>query len=197
MLRKFLPVLLIILVSCSQSKKIENAESTVLIPEEELGFISASVYSENTLDGSVAEYSVVTPGKSEKFDRAFENAPPMIPHGTVGFFPITIKQNICLTCHLPALAVATGSVALPETHFTNLRPEIVQKGNLYHLYDLNNKVEQSDRSGTLVNAYFNCNQCHVPQAKVSIDIENLFTPEFRQMLNKNSSNLSDKLNEGF
>lgn len=218
MLRKLFSFLVIIalVLSCGQSKKAgksetanvadtaeetqetTQAEVVELIPDSELGFIKQSLDSENTLeDEPMDNYLTALPGQSTKFDRAFENAPPMIPHSVEGFFPIRKEQNICLTCHLPALAIVTGAVALPETHFTNLRPEITQKDDLYHLYDINNKVHKSERSGQLVNAYFNCNQCHVPQANVTVDIQNLFTPEFREMINKNSSTLNQQLNEGF
>ncbi len=195
MYRNLIPVLLIFLVSCQQADNTKQTESK-LIADEELGIITASVFSENTLTPAKPVYSTTAPGESQKIERAFENAPPMIPHNTEGFFPITIDKNICLTCHMPALAEAAKSIPLPETHFTSLRPQIEKEGDLYHLYDLDNQVVKSKTPDVLSHAYFSCNQCHVPLAEVTVDIENLFTPEFREMLSKSSSTLSDNVSEG-
>jgi cytochrome c-type protein NapB len=45
-------------------------------------------------------------------------------------------------------------------------------------------------------AYYNCSQCHAPQADVSIDIKNLFTREFREQFGIKESNLQDNIGDG-
>ena len=46
------------------------------------------------------------------------------------------------------------------------------------------------------NALFNCSQCHVPQAKVKVEIPNVFYPEYRSSDHHARSNLKDKMGEG-
>ncbi|MEN8115607.1 MAG: nitrate reductase cytochrome c-type subunit [Bacteroidota bacterium] len=181
---------IIVAVSCSESKK----QDKILIDEDKLGFIDADVASEETNLKSKAEYEIAIPGESEVIERSFENAPPLIPHTTVNFFPITIKNNICFSCHLPEKAEEVGAIELPETHFTDLRPELEKKGGIYYT-TFEGEVAIS-KTNNFDNAYFNCSQCHVPQAEVSADIENLFTAEFRNALNRERSGLKDQLTEG-
>ncbi len=195
MYKNLIPILLILLVSCSQADNTKQTENR-FIDEDELGLITASVFSHNTLGALKAEYPTLEPGESDKIERSFENAPPMIPHNTEGFFPITIANNICLTCHLPALVEASGAVPLPETHFTSMRPQIEKKGGLYILDEPGTQIVRTKTPDVLSNAYFSCNQCHVPQANITVDIENLFTPEFRKLLNKSSSSLNENVTEG-
>jgi cytochrome c-type protein NapB len=45
-------------------------------------------------------------------------------------------------------------------------------------------------------AMFNCSQCHVPQAEVTVEIPNVFDPEYRKQSEKSKSNLIDKMGEG-
>ena len=193
MYRNLIPLLLVVvLFSCGQT---ENTQMKQQVSEDELGIITASVFSDNTLEKSFSDYPTSDPGESERIERAFENAPPMIPHNTEGFFPITIKNNICLTCHMPDLAVATGAIPLPETHFTSMRPNIVEVDGKYVVAEGSN-LTRTKTPNTLSHAYFSCNQCHVPQANITVDIENLFTPQFRQLLNKEKSNLYENVGEG-
>ena len=180
----------VLLISCSQNKKREKQ----LIDEDKLGFIDADVKSEETNLKSMAKYGEAIPGESDKIERAFENAPPMIPHTTENFFPITIKNNICFSCHLPEKAKEVKAIPLPETHFTSLRPEMEEKGGVYYT-TFEGKLAVSV-SKNFNNAYFNCSQCHVPQASVTVNIENLFTPEFRNAMGKERSALKDQLDEG-
>jgi len=120
--------LIAVVASCAPSKKADNA----LIDENKLGFIDADVSSQETNLKRKAEYEITLPGESQVVERAFENAPPLIPHTTVNFFPITIDNNICFSCHLPEKAKETGAIELPETHFTDLRPKLGKKAGIYY-----------------------------------------------------------------
>lgn len=179
-------VLILIAAACSDGKK-------NIIDEDKLGLIDADVRSVETHLKRRAEYSTSIPGKSERIDRAFENAPPMIPHTTDGFFPITAQNNICLSCHMPDKVAVSGAIALPQTHFTVLRPKMVMKDGKYEMADA---ATDTIAKKTFNQAYFNCSQCHAPQASVTVSIENLFTPEFRAANGLHQSNLKDKLKEG-
>jgi len=178
---------LLIFVSCQNNKRTNN-----YIDENKLGIIDADVKSEDTNLSEKPKYGDSKPGDGERIDRAFENAPPLIQHTLNGFLPIKRDNNICLTCHLPDKAKESGAVEISKTHFANWRPQPVLVDGVYVISDslTNQNTDQ------LNNQYFNCSQCHVPQAKVSVDIENLFTPEFRQEFGLEKSNLDDKVNEG-
>ena len=148
--------------SCNQNE--EEKE----INENELGIVNANVISTEEHFDTVAQYVQTEPGESKRFMRSFENAPPLIPHTTNGFFPIKKDNNICLSCHLPNLVEASGAIAIPESHFTNLRPQPKLEGELYSVTD----ELLIDYGNEINNQYFNCSQCHVPQANVKIDIKN-------------------------
>ena len=179
----------ILLVSCGT-----RSQNKDLIDEDKLSFIEADVKSEETNFKTKAVYNEAMPGSTEKIERAFENAPPMIPHTTNGFFPIKKDNNICMTCHLPGIAETVGAVPLSKTHFTNLRPKMVEVNGILQFIDEGEVlVEQLD---TINHSYYNCSQCHAPQAEVSINIENLFTPEFREEFGLEKSSLQERLKEG-
>ncbi len=184
----FLIPLVAITLGCSHKKTNE------IIEDEQLGIITADVKSEDTNLKSKARYGDAKPGEAETFERAFENAPPLIPHTTVGFFPIKMDNNICFSCHLPEKAEETGAVKLPDTHYTDLRPVMVEADGVLEFEDESQiHIQELDEPN---HAYFNCSQCHVPQTRVTINIENLFTPEFREEYGLEKSNLKDKLEEG-
>jgi nitrate reductase (cytochrome), electron transfer subunit len=191
-MKKYQIYLLLILSSLAWSCKSNKGDE--FIDESKLGFIDASVKSEETNLKAKAEFENIKPGEAEKIARSFENAPPMIPHTTRGFFPIKMNNNICFTCHLPDKIEESGAVAMPESHFIDLRPKMVEVDGVLQFEDESKvHIEEMDEP---VHAYFNCSQCHAPQANISADIENLFTPEFREEFGIEKSSLKDKINEG-
>lgn len=184
----------LILVSCGGDKATKDATG---ISANTLGLVESDLESDGEgLLNKMPEYAATAAGQSEKIDRAFENAPPMIPHMTDGFFPITKDNNICLTCHMPDKAEAVKAVPLPKTHFTDLRPAMVKDGNLYRVDGEEGIVVEEDLGDKLNSAYFNCNQCHVPQANVTVDIKNRFETVFRSLDSKSKSNLLENRTEG-
>lgn len=116
-------------------------------------------------------------GESKRYDRSFENAPPLIPHDLEGLIPITADNNMCVSCHMPEVAKDVGATAIPKSH----------------LYSIRNK---KDLDGKLSDDRFNCTTCHVPQANVEAKFKNNFKPEYRDANSTSRSNLLDVLNEG-
>ena len=116
-------------------------------------------------------------GEAQRYERSFENAPPMIPHDLEGLIPITADNNMCVTCHMPEVAKDVGATAIPKSH----------------LYSIRNKT---DLEGKLSDDRFNCTTCHVPQANVEAKFKNNFKPEYRDANSSQHSNLLDVLNEG-
>ena len=144
--------------------------------EEELGLRKTELYSEKTTTGEVTSYSKVAAGESKVLPRAFENAPPMIPHDVEGMMEITKESNACLTCHAPGVAEAVKATVVPASHMYDLRtnkalPEVSQ-------------------------ARYVCVSCHAPQSANEPLVQNNFKAEFRQKDGAVKTNLLDTLNEG-
>ena len=168
---------------------------TAYIADENIDMsIDMLMSDESTLD-KMPEYSKVRSGASEVIDRSFENSPPLIPHKTMGMLPITIQDNKCLRCHLPDNAVTFEATPIPITHSTSYRPDLVQEGELYRVDAKQNEVVEKNL-GQFNKAMYNCSQCHVAQANVTVDIDNVFDAEFRNSTNRNKSNLNTKMGEG-
>jgi cytochrome c-type protein NapB len=176
------------------------ANSTV--KEESLGLRKTSIYSEDKITGDKTQYGTNAAGTSKKFDRAFENAPPMIPHDVEGMLPITIDNNQCIMCHDPAVAESMGALPFPKSHLTNFRPEtkLDKDGNIEkegkvitNTSDI--KVVEKPLE-KLAGARFNCSQCHAPQSTATEAPKNNFTPDFRGVGLNSKSNLIDNIEEG-
>ena len=184
----------------------ETLSSNKSISEVSLGLRKTDLYSEDKAHGEKADYDRPAPGSSTKFERAFKDAPPMIPHSVEGLLPITKMNNQCLGCHLPEVASAVGSTPIPATHFTNYRPETVLKDNkvlkegkevgkeLKNVSDI--KIAKAKKTDTLYQGRFNCTQCHAPQSKMKTAVANTFRPDFGSDKDKAHSSLLDHMNEG-
>jgi len=188
-MKKFLLLFFItaLIISCGVNNENEG------IDDDKLGFIEADVLSEDTEFKVRASYNSLKPGDGIKMDRSFENAPPMIPHTTAGFFPIKIDRNICLSCHMPEKAKEVNATEISKTHLMNIREQLILVDGIYTTPDEGVVVEKLEK---LNNAYYNCSQCHAPQTEVTVNITNLFTPEFRKEFGISSSNLHENVAEG-
>ncbi|MDH5682828.1 MAG: nitrate reductase cytochrome c-type subunit, partial [Spirochaetota bacterium] len=100
------------------------------VSDKSLGLRKTSVFDEKGTTTPGAKYSKTGPGQSKKIARSFENAPPMIPHSTENFLPITKGNNMCLQCHMPAMAKATKATPIPKSHLYDLRKKRDQAGKL-------------------------------------------------------------------
>ena len=184
----------------------ENLGNKKSVSEEAMGLRKTDLYSEDKTHGDKADYNRPSPGESTKFERAFKDAPPMIPHSVEGLLPITKMNNQCLGCHMPEIAPSVGSTAIPPTHFTNYRPHTVMKGdmvmkegqilgsNLSNTSDI--VVADAELGNTLYQGRFNCTQCHAPQSKMETSVANTFRPDYGDDANKAHSSLMDHMNDG-
>ncbi len=179
-----------------------KAEVKATVTEASLGLRKTDLYSENTTVAAKTEYGQAAAGTSQKFDRAFDNAPPMIPHSVEGLLPITINNNTCIGCHAPAVAPSVGATAIPASHFTSFRPvtsiadngKIVKEGK-----QVDNTSDFKTVTKTLEHmnqARYNCSQCHAPQSQGNLLVENNFRPDFQSEDMKHGSSLLDTLNTG-
>ncbi len=169
---------------------------TNLITEEELGYRHAELYDEDALVLDEITWTNAVPSTSTNIERSFENAPPMIPHTVEGFVPIKANMNMCLACHMPAVAVALKSTSIPKSHFTDYRPAVVENEGLYTVDAKEGEVIANDLGAELNKARYNCTQCHVPQSNVTVFVNNNFDPNFRSEKDAKNSNLNENIGEG-
>ena len=95
------------------------------------------------------------PGKVKPFKKSYVTAPPMIPHSIAGMTPITVKNNMCLNCHMPQNAKALGVVPMPKDHFVD-------------------NFEGGKHVQRVAGSRYFCTTCHAPQAKLNPVVENKF-----------------------
>jgi len=169
---------LLVFLGCSSLVSFIVAKE-VIVPEE-LGIRKAPLEKEIITPPKV-EYPKAPPGQSKRFERAYENAPPQIPHSIEGMVPITLKNNACLSCHMPDVAKQMGAIPLPPSHFIDFYH--LPKGKAPKLVDVDK-------------ARWNCLLCHSPQANVKPVVKNLFKPEFRAPQAKEKSRLHEVIYEG-
>jgi len=154
-----------------------GCQSTV--SEESLGLRKTNLYTEGSETVAVkTNYRKNAPGSGQFINRAFQDAPPMIPHDVEGMLPITIKNNACVGCHAPAVAASMGATPYPTSHMTNFRPS-----SSYAIQGQNTSSESLahisiKKENRLVGARFNCSQCHAPQSQGKLAVENTFEAVF-------------------
>ncbi len=167
----------LLFTGCSEATKATPAQEQKVsktITEESLGLRNTDLYSEksNTM-GDKTSYNQSTAGSGYKFKRAFQDAPPMIPHDISGMVPITVNNNQCIGCHAADIAPMVGATAIPPSHMTDFRPvtAIAADGTLTKNGKVNKNSSCADLKDVsikqkykLVGARFNCTQCHAPQS---------------------------------
>ncbi len=157
-----------------------------LISDKQLSYRNTDLEDETTIVPPKVEYTDAAPGTSKKFARAYQDAPPMIPHSVEGLVPIKIGNNQCLGCHMPDVAPAVGATPIPPSHFTNFRPETtVKDGVIYkngkpikNTSDENLKNVSIKPMKKLYMGRYNCTQCHAPQAKLNPVVQNKFQAQY-------------------
>ena len=167
-----------LLISCAQTKSQTKTSEKTEYSEEELGLRRETLYDEESTMPAHGETTTKEPGESTKFERSFENSPPLIAHDISGMLPLEGEgDNICMGCHMPEEAVFSGATPLPSTHLIDLTTGEYLRGKL-------------DGSR------YNCLQCHVIQNILTPAVENIFKGEFRDEKGRYRSNLLNILNEG-
>jgi len=187
----------------------EDLGNKKVVTESTLGLRKDSLYTEDNKElPAITDYDRPAPGTSTRFERAYVNAPPMIPHSVDGLLPITKDNNQCLGCHMPETAKSMGATPIPVSHFTNYRPTTIYKdgelvkegktvgmnGELGNVGDI--KLAKVKKLDHLYQGRFNCSQCHAPQSKVDTNVANTFKPDGLDDIHKAHSTLADAMNEG-
>ncbi|XOB61426.1 nitrate reductase cytochrome c-type subunit [Campylobacterota bacterium DY0563] len=187
----------IVFIGCS------HAQPT--ISEESLGLRKVDLYTEDKVVPEQTQYGKDAPSSSKTISRAFQDAPPMIPHDTEGMLPITVNNNQCVSCHAPEVAPSLGALPYPKSHMINFRPatSLAKDGNIVkNGKEIKNTSSEKleyvtiNEMDKLSNARFNCSQCHAPQSKGEL-VGNTFQPDYTNEDGiKKSSWSGSKLTEG-
>ena len=178
-----------ITLSLAVASSIFLAGCSNTISEESLGLRETNLYTEGgETTGDMTKYGKAQAGSSKTIARAFQDAPPMIPHDVDGMLPITIKNNACTGCHAPEVASSMGALAYPKSHMTDFRPKtgIASDGRITKdgtavdntSSDSLKYVSIKSTAGRLSGARFNCSQCHAPQSNATDAPENTFEAVF-------------------
>ncbi len=160
--------------STQQAQEIQKP--TQLVTEESLGLRKVDLYSEDYAKPDETKYSDAYAGSGKMYNRAFQDAPPMIPHDVEGMLPITINNNSCTGCHMPQVASSMNATAIPESHFIDFRPTSRAIGGT-NTSSADMKDISIKKMDKLAGARFNCSACHAPQSEGQL-VENTFSPEF-------------------
>lgn len=147
-----------------------------IVTEEELGLRKVDLYSEDTVKPDETKYGTKAAGSSKKIERAYENAPPMIPHDISDLGEISKDSNPCKDCHMPEVAPSMKATPIPMSHFMNFRT--------------------GEKLNDLYQGRFNCSACHAPQSQSKELVKNTFKADFKSKKAKGKSNLADVMNEG-
>jgi len=154
-------------------------DSAKLVSAESLGYGSVSLNDDAAVATPEIKYSSAQPGQSKRIKRAFQDAPPMIPHSVEGMLPITKTNNQCITCHVDSAPYDKTIPSVPVSHFTNFRPT-----GSYAVKGANTSSEKLahvsiKKLNHLYQGRYNCSQCHAPQAtNVKLITNSKFQPEY-------------------
>lgn len=155
------------------------ANTKNVIDDESIGLRKVDLLSEEKAAPDETKYGTSQPMSGYKIDRAYQNAPPMIPHDVEGMLNITRDNNACIGCHDAAVAESMGATPIPKSHYIDFRPKHKLEGEKFVKSTDNMKNEVSIKPiDTISNARFNCNACHSPQSTGDIAVENTFKPDF-------------------
>ena len=147
------------------------------VTEASLGLRKTNLYTEDCTSAQKTEYRTAAAGSSAKMARAFQDAPPMIPHDTTGMLPIKIGNNQCVSCHTPPGIM--GATPIPESHFTDFRPHHkMVNGTFVKVVDNYKNDVAIRKTEHLQGARFNCSQCHAPQSQGNLAVENTFEAQY-------------------
>ncbi|MDA3946349.1 MAG: nitrate reductase cytochrome c-type subunit [Helicobacteraceae bacterium] len=163
----------------AKATPVKEVKPAPMVSEESLGLRKTDIYNESGTAAEKTEYRTADAGTSTKIKRAYQDAPPMIPHNVSDFLPITKDNNACLGCHMPVIASAMGATPIPSTHFLDMRPHHKWDGTEFSKV-IDNMKNQTDvkQMDHLSYSRFNCSQCHAPQSQGNLAVENTFEANY-------------------
>jgi len=154
------------------------------IDELNMGLSKTSVFDTPTPD--TYTYSDGKPGYNDPLPRAWEEAPPQIPHRVEEFLPVTAEDNQCLDCHdVPKYMdkpknmdrTRKSKSPMPEEHYASSDMDELAK-NMDRTRKSKSPMPEEHYASSdmdeLAGARFNCTQCHVPQSNAAPLVESTY-----------------------
>lgn len=108
--------------------------------------------SSDGVTGTNAAPPVYSVTETRKWDRAYRQQPPLVPH-QVAKYEIDLKVNQCLNCHDWKFAAKEKAPQLPESHY---------------------KDRDGNQSDQVYRGRWFCVQCHAPQTDAKPLVDNSF-----------------------
>ena len=172
------------------------AANTKTIDDDSIGLRKVELLSEDKAAPSETKYGTSAPMSGYKIDRAYQNAPPMIPHDVEGLLEITPDNNACIGCHEAAVAPTMNATPIPPSHYTNFRPKAKLEGDNFikGVDDMKNETSIK-RMEVISSARFNCTACHAPQSTGELAVENTFKPTFTRKDGKSKSTWNEVMDD--
>ena len=171
-----------------------NAPKTVT--EDSLGLRKVDIYSEDKATPDETKYGTSQPMSGYKIERAYQNAPPMIPHDVEGMLEITPDNNACIGCHDVSVAESMGATPIGKSHYIDFRPKNTIQGDEFVKGVDNMKNEVSIKPiDKISNARFNCNACHAPQSTGGLAVENTFKANYTRKDGKSHSTWNEVMTD--
>jgi cytochrome c-type protein NapB len=137
-------IIAVIVAACATSKP---------VADNEMGLSKTSVFEDPS--PSVFDYPKTEPSAATALPRAWNSAPPQVPHKIDAFVPITTNKNMCVTCHDKPSLIGKKTkgipTSMPESHYDTVEGKLA-RNNGRHV----------------------CTQCHTPQANVAELVGNTF-----------------------
>ena len=172
------------------------AANTKTIDDDSIGLRKVELLSEDKAAPSETKYGTSAPMSGYKIERAYQNAPPMIPHDVEGLLEITPDNNACIGCHEAAVAPTMNATPIPPSHYTNFRPKAKLEGDNFikGVDDMKNETSIK-RMEVISSARFNCTACHAPQSTGELAVENTFKPTFTRKDGKSKSTWNEVMDD--
>ena len=172
------------------------ANATKVIDDDSIGLRKVDLLSEEKATPSETKYSTSAPMSGYKIERAYQNAPPMIPHDVEGMLEITPDNNACISCHEAAVAPSMNATPIPKSHYTDFRPKHKLEGDTFTKTTDDMKNEVSIKPiDNISSARFNCTACHAPQSTGELAVENTFKANYTRKDGKNKSTWNEVLTD--
>ena len=172
------------------------ANTKNVIDEDSIGLRKVDLLSEEKAAPSETKYGTSQPMSGYKIERAYQNAPPMIPHDVEGMLEITQDNNMCVGCHDVSVAESMTATPIPKSHYIDFRPKHKLEGDNFvkSTDDMKNEVSIKPIE-VISHARFNCTACHAPQSTGKLAVENTFKANYTRKDGKTHSTWNEVLTD--
>lgn len=148
-------VLLVSMAGCLRTMD-PGSVSAVGTPDSEIGLSKSAVT--DVPDPLRFAWVGNDPGDGPLLQRAFDDAPPGIPHTLEDMLPITLSENMCVECHELAEKEPGEPTPIPASHYEDLRHAPGKQGD------------------TVAGARYLCTSCHTLQSDATPLVGSSFQP---------------------